>query len=200
MLNPRALSLAILFAIASSVLAGTNRISHTQPAKNSQQQAVSAPGSPLPANPADVSSPDAILAAVYSVISGPAGQKRDWQRFQSLFAPGARLIPIGAAKEGGFHSTVMTPEEYTAHGDSVFAKIGFYEREVARRTEQWGNILQAFSTYESRHDANDSAPFARGINSFQLFNDGQRWWVVTIMWQAETPSTALTPELLQKKN
>ena len=51
--------------------------------------------------------------------------------------------------------------------------------------------MQIFSTYESRHDAKDAKPFARGINSFQLYYDGSRWWVVTILWQEETPENPL---------
>lgn len=200
MIKLRALLLPLLlFAISESLGASGNGLPQERSAESTNQQA--APSSTPPAaNPADVASPDAILAATYDVISGPAGQKRDWNRFRSLFAPDARLIPISAAKEGGFHSSPMTPEEYTAHGDTYFAKNGFYEREIARRTERWGNILQAFSTYESRHDATDSSPFARGINSFQLFYDGKRWWIVTIMWQGESPSIPLTPEFLRSKH
>ena len=60
-------------------------------------QAQTAPPSPPPsrfvtvtegsvaARPADVASIDAIMRAVYEVISGPAGQKRDWNRMRSLF-------------------------------------------------------------------------------------------------------------------
>ena len=69
-----------------------------------------------------------------------------------------------------------------------FSKEVFYEREVARRAERYGDIMQVFSTYESRHDPKDPEPFARGINSFQLFFDGTRWWVVTIYWQQESPT------------
>ncbi len=148
------------------------------------------------ANPADVASPDAILAAVYNVISGPAGQKRDWDRFRSLFYPGARLIPTSAKKEGGFKLTSYTPQEYVDRGTPYFEKHGFAEREIARKTEKWCNILQAFSTYESRHDAKDVTPFARGINSFQLFFDGTRWWIVTIYWEEETPESPLPAEFL----
>jgi hypothetical protein len=148
------------------------------------------------ANPADVSSPDAILTAVYDVISGPAGQKRDWNRFRSLFYSGARLIPTDAKKEGGFKLRSYTAQEYIDRGAPYFEQHGFFEKEIARRTEQWGNILQTFSTYESRHETKDATPFARGINSFQLFFDGTRWWVVTIFWQEETPSTPLTAEFL----
>src|SRR5438270_3687638 len=42
----------------------------------------------------DVKSPEAILNAVYSVISGGKGQARDWDRMRSLFVPDARLIPV----------------------------------------------------------------------------------------------------------
>jgi hypothetical protein len=148
------------------------------------------------ANPADVASPDAIMAAVYDVISGPAGQKRDWDRMRSLFYAGARLIPTKQNKEGGMSTTSYSVQDYIDRASPYFEKNGFAEKEIARRTEKWGNILQAFSTYESRHDAKDAAPFARGINSFQLFFDGTRWWIITIYWQEETPANPLPAEFL----
>ncbi|PYU56613.1 MAG: hypothetical protein DMG55_23440 [Acidobacteria bacterium] len=148
------------------------------------------------AKPSDVASPEAILAAVYDVISGPATQKRDWDRFNSLFYPDARLIRTAPQKEGGFSATTFTPQGYVDRATSYFEKNGFFEREIARRTEHWGNILQAFSTYESRHDAKDALPFARGINSFQLFFDGNRWWILTIFWQEETAHNPLPTEFL----
>lgn len=165
----------------------------------SKSQASPAPqAAPTPpvAKPADVASPDAILAAVYEVISGPAGQVRDWDRFRSLYLPGARLVPTGPKKEGGgFFARTMTPDEYVARATPFFEKEGFYEKEAARRMERYGNIVQVFSTYESRHDPKE-APFARGINSFQLFFDGTRWWVVTVFWQAETAENPIPKEFL----
>jgi len=148
------------------------------------------------AKPADVSSPDAILAAVYDVISGPAAQERDWDRFRSLFYPGAHLISTKVKKEGGLSATFMTPQDYIDRAGPYFKKNGFFEREISRRSERWGSIMQIFSTYESRHDPKDPAPFARGINSFQLFFDGTRWWIMTIYWAEETPQTPLPPEFL----
>jgi hypothetical protein len=156
-----------------------------------------APAPPHAPKPADVATPEAILAATYHVISGPATQKRDWDRFRSLFVPGARLIPTVAKKTGGGYETrVITPDEYATYADAYFQKNGFAEREIARKEERYGNIMQIFSTYESRHDASDAQPFARGINSFQLFYDGTRWWVVTIFWQEETPDNPLPKEFL----
>ena len=141
------------------------------------------------ANPADVTSIDAIIAAAYDVISGPAGKKRNWDRERSLFISGARLIPT--AVEAGRNDVDLAPlvldvEGYIARVEPLFEKKGFYEKEIARKTEQFGQIAHVWSTYESRHDPSDSVPFMRGINSIQLFHDGKRWWIVSIYWQHKT--------------
>ncbi len=159
-------------------------------------QAPVAPVAAPAANRVDVASPDAIMAEVYDVISGRAGQKRDWDRMRSLFDPGARLIRTAPKKEGGMGATSFSVQEYIDRASVYFEKNGFAEKEIARHADKWGNILQAFSTYESRHDAKDAAPFARGINSFQLFFDGTRWWILTIYWQEETPENPLPAEFL----
>jgi hypothetical protein len=144
-----------------------------------------------PANPADVASIDAIIAAAYDVISGPAGQKRDWDRERSLFLPGARLIPTGHApgitdSSGKLAPQILDIEAYIARVEPFFAANGFFEKEVARRTDQFGQIAHVWSTYESRRSADDPEPFMRGINSIQLFHDGTRWWIVGIYWQHES--------------
>ena len=148
------------------------------------------------ANPADVGSMDSIIAALYDVISGPAGT-RNWDRFRSLFIPGARLIPTGRRSTGEVGSRVLTVEDYVQRGSTAFEKQGFYEREAARRTETFGNIAHVFSTYESRHAKDDPKPFQRGINSIQLMNDGKRWWVVTIFWQGEDDKNPLPEKYLK---
>ena len=139
------------------------------------------------ANTADVASIDAIIGAAYDSISGPAGQKRDWDRERSLYYPGARLIPT--AKPGtndDLAPQILDVDGFIARVEPYFAEHGFYEKEIARRTEQFGNIAHVWSTYESRHNPDDSEPFMRGINSIQLFYDGNRWWIVTIYWQQES--------------
>jgi hypothetical protein len=163
---------------------------------NSAAAQPAAPNAAPAANPADVASPDAILAATYDVISGPAGQQRDWDRFRSLFIPGARLMSARLTKDGSYSVGPVSPDDYVKRAEPYFAKNGFAEREIARKEERYANIMQIFSTYESRHDAKDARPFARGINSFQLFNDGKRWWIVTIFWQEETPDTLLPKDFL----
>jgi hypothetical protein len=168
------------------------------PTSTPQPMTIETPTTPA-ANPADVATMDSIIAAVYDVISGPAGKKRDWDRMRSLFLPGARLIPTGARPNGAYGSRVLTVDEYIGRSSGFFEKEGFYEREAARVTEQFGQIAHVFSTYESRHAPEDAKPFQRGINSMQLMNDGKRWWIVTIFWQAEDEKTALPEKYLKKQ-
>jgi hypothetical protein len=140
-----------------------------------------------PVDPRDVESIDAIVAAAYDVISGPAGQKRDWNRERSLFYPGARLVPTASVpgrNDVDLEPQILDVEAYIKRAEPIL-KAGFYETEIARRTEQFGRIAHVWSTYESRHDPSDPTPFMRGINSFQLFNDGKRWWILSVYWQHE---------------
>jgi len=151
------------------------------------------------ANPADVESIDAIIKATYEVISGPAGKKRDWERERSLFYPGARLIPtatVAGRNDVDLAPLVLDVEGYIARVEPLFAKEGFYETEIARRVEQFGRIAHVWSTYESRHDPSEQEPFMRGINSIQVFNDGARWWILSIYWQHESKQDPLPQKYL----
>jgi hypothetical protein len=153
------------------------------------------------ADPKDVGSLDAIMKAVYEVISGDAGQKRDWDRFRTLFHKDARLIPTGlSAQTKVVGASALAPDDYIKRAEPFFMKEGFYESEKARHVDLYGNIAQVFSTYEARHAKSDKTPFLRGINSFQLLNDGKRWWVVTIYWQAETPENQLPKKYLKSRD
>ena len=164
----------------------------TIPATAAAQEAPAPP----PADPADVESIDAIMKAVYEVISGDAGVVRDWDRFRSLFAPGATLSPVGRSPDGAYGRRPMTPAEYAENSGAWLEQNGFHEVEIHRVTEQYGVIAHAFSTYESRRLETDPEPFARGINSFQLLNDGTRWWVVSIYWLGESPDHPIPAQYL----
>lgn len=146
----------------------------------------------------DVSSVDALVAALYDVISGPAGQKREWDRMRSLFVPGAKMMPIVPEKNGGFAVRQLSVEDYVTRAGLRLESEGFFEREIARRTERFGNLVHVFSTYESRHKPEDKAPFARGINSLQLMYDGKRWWILSIAWESERPDNPIPKESLPK--
>jgi hypothetical protein len=141
----------------------------------------------------DGDSIDSAVRACYDVISGPAGT-RDWVRFRSLFADGARLIPVRTTPEGS-SPVVMTPAEYEKRAGANFEKAPFYESEVAHRVETFGNVAHVFSTYESRR-APGEKPFARGINSFQLVKTESGWKIMTILWDTEREGNPLPAKYL----
>jgi len=189
-------TLSITLYAASLATAQEKQKPMPTPSPTSKPIMAAPPATPA-ADPVDVASVDSIIGAVYDVISGPAGKKRNWDRMRSLFLPGARLIPTGPRPGGGYGSRVLTVDEYIERGSGFFEKEGFYEKEAARVSEQFGEIVHAFSTYESRHAPDDAKPFQRGINSIQLMNDGKRWWIVTIFWQGEDEKTPLPEKYLK---
>jgi len=141
--------------------------------------------------PDDVKSLDSILKAIYNVISGPAGD-RDWNRFRSLFVPEARLT--SATRKDGGPVRLLDVEGYARGAGSYFKTHAFYESAIANRVQKFASIAQVFSSYASRTAPNEK-PFARGVNSIQLFNDGSRWWVISILWDEESTANPLPPDL-----
>lgn len=171
-------------------------------AQTSRDSQPAAPGRPVseaasPAAARDVESLDAILGALYDVISGPAGRQPDWQRFRSLFAPGGRLIPTARGTDGVTRPTVLTPDEFARRVAPGLTQSGFYEREIGRRTERFGAVVHVMSAYDSRRAPADPRPFTRGINSIQLLDAGDRWYVVTVFWDVERPGTQIPTEYFQ---
>ena len=137
----------------------------------------------------DVKSRDALLAAIYDVISGPAGD-RDWDRFRSLFLAQAVLVALHKKPDGSITVRTLSVDDYIAGAGAYFKKNAFYERPIANRVQSFGNMAEIFSSYESRN-APGERPFERGINSIQMVNDGKRWWAVSIVWDEERPDNPL---------
>ncbi|HRP09090.1 MAG TPA: hypothetical protein PLL69_11455 [Gemmatimonadales bacterium] len=150
---------------------------------------------PQPRNE-DVATIDGIIAALYGAISGPTGAERDWPRLRGLFVPDGRLMPTGQRQDGTGVRLSWSLEEYIERAGPGLMRDGFYEREIGRRLDRFGNIVQVFSTYDSRRTPEDAEPFMRGINSIQLWYDGARWWIVTVLWQSETPQYPIPAEYL----
>jgi hypothetical protein len=169
-----------------------------QPQQTAPQTPVELPAKVPPARPDDVKSLDSLLAALYGVISGPAGE-RDWNRFRSLFLPQARLTAATKRPDGTSRVHSMSVEDYAKGAGDYFAEHGFFESPIVNRIQSFGNVSQVFSSYESRHAAGE-APFARGINSIQLLNDGSRWWIVSILWDEERSDNPLPKEFATKSS
>lgn len=144
------------------------------------------------ARAAELAGIDRAIKATYSVISGPAGQKRDFDKMRSLFAPNAYLRVITPkGLRGG------TLDDYIAKSGPALEKEGFTEHELGRRTEVYGNLATVWSSYDGR---TASGSFhERGINSFQLARVDGKWLVASILWQEETPVFPLPANMLPKR-
>jgi hypothetical protein len=147
---------------------------------------------------ADTESIEGIITRLYATISGAAGEARDWDGMRALFIPGARMIPTNRAihgHQGGHPPDVMDVETFIRTTAPVVERMDFHERQIAMRVERFGCVAHVWSTYDSR-PAPGAEPFARGINSIQLYHDGARWWVVTVFWDSERADNPIPPRYL----
>ena len=199
------------------VVSGMLLASVTLPARPQQSSAASQPappplvgsltghpGWPAAKNSSDVDTVEHLLASLYDVISGPAGKPRDWDRFRSLFLPDGRLgvirpdTPASADQPARKSDAVLlTPDMYVERDDPYFKTHGFFERSIANRVEEFGNLVHVWSTYESRHTAEDATPFTRGINSIQIVHAQGRFWIASIMWDDERSGLTLPEKYLK---
>ncbi|MGH9443793.1 MAG: PAS domain-containing protein [Thermoanaerobaculia bacterium] len=147
-----------------------------------------------PGDPKDVETLDGILRAFYAVISGPAGEPRQWSRDRSLYLPGARQVATGVADDKPF-ARAMGHAEYVERSNDAMVREGFFEREIHRTVETFGNLAHVFSTYESRR-TKDGPIFARGVNSIDLYFDGGRWWITSVIWDSERPESPIPEKWL----
>jgi hypothetical protein len=142
----------------------------------------------------DTVSIDAIIMAMYESISGPAGAPRQWERDRVLYAPGALLIPMRPPTGSSTTAEILTFDGYVKSRTPFFASSSFYEVEIARQEFHFGSMAHVLSAYEGR-DAPNGKILKRGVNSIQLFHDGTRWWVASIMWDNERDGVTLPKEL-----
>jgi hypothetical protein len=147
--------------------------------------------------PTEVATVDAIVKTLYEVISGPAGQARNWNKFRSLFRPEARLNSIGRDAIGRSRVLSMAQEDYIRNAGPSFVEKGFFEKELGRSTEKYGDMVHLLSAYETRYTPNGKVE-ARGVNSIQLIFKDDRYWIVNIMWNKETPENPIPEKLLKK--
>jgi len=165
---------------------------------------------PLPARepkPLDVqpdgSSVDTIVTALYAAVSHGPDSEPNWKRLRALFLPGAVVAPpkrpdaegFAVLDAAGFEERVR---RYIAGRRERGERLGFTEREIARRENRYGAVCQVFSTYETLWSPHETPPFARGVHTIQLVSDGRRWWIASLAWDVERPDQPIPPELLPR--
>ena len=143
----------------------------------------------------DTATIDGIMKAYYEVISGPAGQPRQWSRDRTLYIPDVRFVAMSQDKNGHPRAHIASHQQFVDASNDMLVKEGFYESEIHRSTQRFGNIAHVFSTYESRIKAGGPV-IARGINSLELFYDGKRWWIASAVWDDERTDNPIPQEYL----
>ncbi|HEX8649425.1 MAG TPA: hypothetical protein VF708_01190 [Pyrinomonadaceae bacterium] len=167
-----------------------------------QQQRVKAPEptrievQSIAAKPEDVATLDGIMKAFYEVVSGPAGQPRQWARDRTLYIQGMRFVATGVRKgESKPYANIIDHQTFVDQSNDFMVRDGFYEREIHRVTRRFGNIAHIFSTYETRQKP-DGPVTSRGVNSLELYYDGTRWWIASAVWDGERADNPIPKELL----
>lgn len=140
-----------------------------------------------------------LLQTFYANVSGPAGAPRPPASEAGLYHPQARLMRSGVDETGRPWLRVMTHAEWLEDTRPFFASTDFHEIEVARRVERFGNVAWVRSVYEARRRPEDPELLKRGVNSIQLYHDGERWWIVSVLWDNERPGVAVPPEWLAER-
>jgi len=142
----------------------------------------------------DVGSVDGVMRAFYEVTNVPAGGPADWARDRTLYVPWIRFVALGSGTGGRPAVSVWTHSEFVEATEPLVKK-GFTERELFRTTRRYGNMVHVDSTYEVVVGTGNPVP-SRGVNSLDLYFDGTRWWVASVVWQSEDARHPIPPELL----
>lgn len=128
---------------------------------------------------------------LYAVISGPAGQARDWDEFRGMFTEDAVMGQCLKQPNGNVVYQGFTPKDYVERSGPWLEENGFFEIETDREVKRFGQMAHVWTTYEARRTA-EGEVFMRGINSVQMVNMGEAGWKIrSIFWNPETPENPL---------
>jgi hypothetical protein len=130
-----------------------------------------------------------LLERLYAVISFEEGDEPDWGGLQEIFSTHARITRI--TPEGTDYLDPSSFLAMTRNMLEVGAYTSFYEVEVARRIERFGNVAQVWSAYETKRHRRADQALDRGVNSIQLIYEGANWRVLGLLWD----ETCSNPQL-----
>jgi hypothetical protein len=152
---------------------------------------------PSAARAGDVDSPESVVRAMYQSVSClPAP---DWDRFKSLFFPGARLVNVRRSDEsGGSLARGVSPDDFAARAAVTAVADKFTQRELNHKALRYGDLVLHWSAYEARRSPANAPPLIlRGIQSFQLVRSDGRWWITEITWQNDLDAGPVPDEYLR---
>ena len=112
---------------------------------------------------------DELLNTLYECISGPPGGQ-DWERDREIYHP--RCVMVRTRIEDG--KPVAYPfsfDEFVAATKPILADQSFYEIEIGRKVEIFGQVAHVYSAYEARETPDHPEIQFRGVNMIHLWND-----------------------------
>ena len=183
----RSLALAVVLVVVLSACASTT-------AAAPGAAASSTPAETVAPRPEDVGSVEGIMRAFYEVTNVAPNEPRQWARDRTLYVPWIRFVALGPGSSGRPAVTVWTHPEFVEASEPLIQR-GFVEREIFRTTRRYGAMVHVDSTYEALLGTGTPVR-SRGVNSLDLYFDGQRWWVASVVWQSEDAAHPIPPELL----
>lgn len=137
----------------------------------------------------DVSTINGLMKAFYEVVSGEAGEKRQWERDLSIHHPKAIYSYMTTINEESKQVT-LSLEDFHKETDNMVLETAFYENEINREVKVFGNIANVWSTYETRLEKNGIVA-RRGINSIQLFYNNNKWQIISLVFDRETENNRI---------
>ena len=146
---------------------------------------------------------DTVIAALYQSVSHGNDAEPNWVLMREVFLPVGQLIPPKRPNEDRFTVLDVDGFQDRVRKGSAAAKAkgdptSFFEKEVSRQTDCFGNVCQIFSTYEARRDPADAKPFVSGINSIQLVRDETGWHIASVVWDVERPDDPIPSQYAPK--
>lgn len=138
--------------------------------------------------------PEGITSKMLEFISCEKGEVKDWNEYRNLFLPLAQKISINDRKEGPSRVRVLNLEEFVRYFSPQYSKYGFNEIVIGLDVNEFNGIANVFQSFHCKTP--DGSYEARGVNSFQLVYNENRWWIASTMFTNESKDNPLTNELL----
>ncbi len=132
----------------------------------------------------------ALTRRLYDVVSAPPGE-RHWESIRDLYHPRATLVRTGLDDEGRPFVLAMSFDEYVANATETLSSTEFSETEIRQDVTVFGNVARLISVYEYTSRSSDVTRQGRGVNFFNLVNEGHGWKIMNIVWDNERDGLSL---------
>ena len=133
----------------------------------------------------------AITRRLYELVSAPPGE-RHWESVRELYHPRATMVRTGVDDEGRPFVLAMTFDEYAGNVTDHLDSIEFSETEIRQDVTVFGNVARLVSVYQYRSQSSRMTRHGRGVNFFNLVNEGHGWKIMNIVWDNEREGTSLS--------